>query len=129
MPLTSSLLSRRAAASRLSCSFTPPPGICQALAYTPPLFGSFRPISILPSALTITAEATVRATTRRLFGFTTSPAGTFGFASLTLDIIIYGYMTEEEISLPCADKLTFETVEAARATATVSEHRYGGKLK
>jgi ribosomal protein L21 len=38
-------------------------------------------------------------------------------------------MTEEEISLPCADKLAFETVEAARATATVSEHRYGGKLK
>lgn len=31
--------------------------------------------------------------------------------------------------LPCADKLVFETPEAAHATATVSEHRYGGKLK
>lgn len=31
--------------------------------------------------------------------------------------------------LPCADKLAFETPEAARATATVSEHRYGSKLK
>ena len=32
-------------------------------------------------------------------------------------------------SLPCADKLAFETVRDARATATVSEHRYGNKLK
>ena len=32
-------------------------------------------------------------------------------------------------ALPCADKLAFETVKAARATATVSEHRYGGKFK
>ena len=31
--------------------------------------------------------------------------------------------------LPCADKLAFETVKEAQATATVSEHRYGGKLK
>jgi len=31
--------------------------------------------------------------------------------------------------LPCADKLAFDTPEAAQATATVSEHRYGGKLK
>lgn len=31
--------------------------------------------------------------------------------------------------LPCAEKLAFATPEAARATATVSEHRYGSKLK
>jgi len=31
--------------------------------------------------------------------------------------------------LPCADKMAFETPEAARATGTVSEWRYGGKLK
>ncbi|HSX30495.1 MAG TPA: hypothetical protein VLE99_01100 [Candidatus Saccharimonadales bacterium] len=35
----------------------------------------------------------------------------------------------EPAPLPCAEKLAFETVKAARATATVSEHRYGGKLK
>ena len=34
-----------------------------------------------------------------------------------------------EASLPCAGKLAFDTVQAARATATVSEHRYGTKLK
>lgn len=34
----------------------------------------------------------------------------------------------EEAPLPCADKLAFDTPEQARATATVSEHRYGGKL-
>jgi len=32
-------------------------------------------------------------------------------------------------ALPCADKLAFDTPEAAQATATVSEHRYGGRLK
>jgi hypothetical protein len=32
-------------------------------------------------------------------------------------------------TLPCADKLTFETPEAAKATGTVSEWRYGSKLK
>lgn len=32
-------------------------------------------------------------------------------------------------TLPCADKLAFETVEAAQATAMVSEHHYGTKLK
>lgn len=31
--------------------------------------------------------------------------------------------------LPCADKLAFETREAASATSTVSEWRYGSKLK
>ncbi len=31
--------------------------------------------------------------------------------------------------LPCADKLAFDTREAAQATATVSEHRYATKLK
>ncbi len=31
--------------------------------------------------------------------------------------------------LPCADKLAFDTPEAARATATVSEYRYGSVLK
>jgi hypothetical protein len=35
----------------------------------------------------------------------------------------------EDTSLPCADKLAFETVTAAQATATVSEHRYGSQLK
>jgi hypothetical protein len=37
-------------------------------------------------------------------------------------------MPEPEL-LPCADKLAFETTEAARATATVSEYRYGSTLK
>jgi len=36
-------------------------------------------------------------------------------------------MSEEP--LPCADKLAFDTVEAAKATATVSEYRYGSDLK
>lgn len=36
-------------------------------------------------------------------------------------------MTDE--SLPCADKLAFDTKEQAEATATVSEYNYGGKLK
>jgi hypothetical protein len=31
--------------------------------------------------------------------------------------------------LPCADKLAFETPQAARATATVSKYHYGSKLK
>lgn len=38
-------------------------------------------------------------------------------------------MTSEATELPCTDKIAFDTVEAARATATVSEHRYGTKLK
>jgi hypothetical protein len=37
--------------------------------------------------------------------------------------------SDEPVPLPCADKLAFDTPEAARATATVSEHRYGGKLR
>lgn len=37
-------------------------------------------------------------------------------------------MTDAE-PLPCADKLAFETPEVARATATVSKHWYGSKLK
>ena len=36
---------------------------------------------------------------------------------------------EPDAPLPCADKLAFDTVRAAQATATVSEHRYGSKLK
>lgn len=36
---------------------------------------------------------------------------------------------EDARGLPCAEKLAFETIKAARATATVSEHRYGSKLK
>lgn len=35
----------------------------------------------------------------------------------------------EEVSLPCADKIAFDTPEAAQATATVSRYRYGSKLK
>lgn len=31
--------------------------------------------------------------------------------------------------LPCADKLAFGTMKEARATATVSEHRYGSKFR
>ena len=38
-------------------------------------------------------------------------------------------MSEEEVVLPCTDKLAFDTEAAARATATTSEWRYGGKLK
>jgi len=38
-------------------------------------------------------------------------------------------MSEEADLLPCADKLAFGTKEAAQATATTSEWRYGGKLK
>jgi hypothetical protein len=35
----------------------------------------------------------------------------------------------EEKPLPCADKLAFDTLQAARATANLSEYRYGSKLK
>ncbi len=35
----------------------------------------------------------------------------------------------ETDKLPCADKLAFDTPEAAQATGTVSEWRYGSKLK
>lgn len=39
-------------------------------------------------------------------------------------------MTQEpHEALPCADKLAFDTPGAARATATVAEHRYGSKFK
>jgi hypothetical protein len=38
-------------------------------------------------------------------------------------------MPEEVAPLPCADKLAFDSAQAARATATVSEHRYGNRLK
>lgn len=38
-------------------------------------------------------------------------------------------MSDEVEVLPCADKLVFETVKAAQATAIVSEHHYGAKLK
>ncbi len=38
-------------------------------------------------------------------------------------------MSDEAEPLPCAGKLAFDTADAARATATVSEHRYGGKFK
>lgn len=38
-------------------------------------------------------------------------------------------MNDEPAPLPCADKLAFDTPEAAEATATVSEYRYGSKLK
>ncbi|HSW80007.1 MAG TPA: hypothetical protein VLG47_04485 [Candidatus Saccharimonadales bacterium] len=34
-----------------------------------------------------------------------------------------------ETSLPCAEKLAFDTIKEAQATATVSEWRHGGKLK
>jgi len=35
----------------------------------------------------------------------------------------------DDSTLPCADKLAFDTPEAAEATGTVSEWRYGSKLK
>lgn len=35
----------------------------------------------------------------------------------------------EDIALPCAEKMAFETIAAAEATGTVSEWRYGSKLK
>lgn len=38
-------------------------------------------------------------------------------------------MNESSEALPCAGKLTFETPDAAQATGTVSEWRYGSKLK
>jgi len=38
-------------------------------------------------------------------------------------------LNEEKDSLPCAEKMAFETPEAAQATGTVSEWRYGSKLK
>jgi hypothetical protein len=38
-------------------------------------------------------------------------------------------MSDPVESLPCVDKIAFDTVQAARATATTSEWRYGGKLK
>jgi hypothetical protein len=33
------------------------------------------------------------------------------------------------LPLPCADKLVFDSPEAAQATGVVSEWRYGSKLK
>jgi hypothetical protein len=38
-------------------------------------------------------------------------------------------MNDEPVPLPCADKMAFDTPEAAQATGTVSEWRYGSKLK
>ena len=35
---------------------------------------------------------------------------------------------EEEIVLPCADKLAFDTKKAAEATANVVDYRYGSKV-
>lgn len=35
----------------------------------------------------------------------------------------------DDSPLPCADKIAFDTREAAEATMAVSEWRYGGKLK
>jgi hypothetical protein len=35
----------------------------------------------------------------------------------------------DEVLLPCAEKLAFDTPAAARATATISQWRYGSKLK
>jgi hypothetical protein len=35
----------------------------------------------------------------------------------------------EEVILPCADKLSFDSIAAAQATGTVSKWRYGSKLK
>ena len=37
--------------------------------------------------------------------------------------------SDEPELLPCADKLAFDTPEAARTAATVGEYRYGGQLK
>ena len=38
-------------------------------------------------------------------------------------------MDESESTLPCADKLIFDTEKDALATATVAHYRYGGSLK
>jgi hypothetical protein len=35
----------------------------------------------------------------------------------------------EEIVLPCADKLAFDTLKEAKGVAVTSEYRYGSKLK
>jgi hypothetical protein len=36
---------------------------------------------------------------------------------------------EDDIQLPCADKLVFGTKQEAQAAATVAEYRYATKLK
>lgn len=35
------------------------------------------------------------------------------------------YMTDQEIPLPCAHKIAFESKKAAEATSTTSEYWYG----
>lgn len=35
----------------------------------------------------------------------------------------------EELTLPCVDKLAFDSLKEAQAAATVSEWRYGSRLK
>lgn len=35
---------------------------------------------------------------------------------------------DEDIKLPCAEKLAFDTRKEAQASATVAEYRYGTKL-
>jgi hypothetical protein len=38
-------------------------------------------------------------------------------------------MTDEPAPLPCADKLAFDTEQAARAAANVAEYQHGTRLK
>jgi hypothetical protein len=35
----------------------------------------------------------------------------------------------EEVALPCADKLAFDTQKEAKAAAVVADHQHGTKLK
>jgi hypothetical protein len=44
------------------------------------------------------------------------------------NLVKYNYMDAETESLPCADKLAFDTSAEARAAANVAAYRYGTKL-
>lgn len=38
-------------------------------------------------------------------------------------------MENEEFTLPCAEKITFDTQKEAQTAATLAQHRYGSQLK
>lgn len=43
-------------------------------------------------------------------------------------MILYSHMTEEPETLPCAEKIAFDTQKQARAAANVAAYQHGAKL-
>ncbi len=97
---TSSSASRFAACLMDSPSSMPPPGMCQASGYTPPLFGSLRPMRILLSLLIMTTEAIGRFISLKLSGLRDMfLLYHFGFlqpidAKVWLSYLPYGFWTK-----------------------------------